>query len=132
MRYKNMLAAFMMMTMVTLSGCAVFDKTTESVEVHDDVLVYNLPYDLTYLRTMEAVSFLPNWELLETEKEKGLIRLNNTNFRSLSDADNRSATIFVRRVNREQTSVELASFSQRVLGGDKLLAAVDDLISREL
>lgn len=132
MRNKSGFTVWTLLMVMFFSGCAVFDKATETVETHDEVLVYKLPYDLTYLRTLEAVSFLPDWELLETEKEKGVIRLDNTNFRSVTDADKRFATLYVRRVNRDETSVQLAPFSQKVLGGDVLLATIDDMISKEL
>lgn len=132
MRNRYGFTAWIFITAMFFSGCAVFNKATETVETHDQVLIYKLPYDLTYLRAMEAVTFLPDWELLETEKEKGLIRLDNVNFGSMTDADRRLATLYIRRVSREETSVQLAPFSQKVLGGDVLLATIDDLISREL
>ena len=117
---------------VIFSGCAMFNKPVELTESYDTVLVYELPYDLTYLRAMEAVSFIPDWELEETEKEKGVIVIRNTNFRKFTDADQRVASIFVKRVSRRETSVELAPFSRKVLGGEMIMDNINELISREL
>ena len=113
----------------TFSGCAVDKKI---LPAHDEVLIYQLPYDLAYLRTMEALESLPDWELEETEKEKGTIQVRNMNYSALFDADKRVAVFLVKRLGRNETSVEIAPQTQTVIGGDKLLERVAQYLSREL
>ena len=100
--------------------------------VHDEVLIYKLPFDLTYLRAEEALERVEGWELQMTEKEKGLIVIRNTNYSSFSDADKRNATFLVKRVGPKETSVELAPQSQSVLGGGDLLRKIAKYLDREL
>ena len=111
------------------SGCAVGKKI---LPVHDDVLIYPLAYDLVYLRTLDALQTLPEWELDLTEKEKGIISVRNVNYGQLGDADKRTAVFFIKRVDRDQTSIQLAPQSQQVSGGDKLLQRIAQYMSREL
>ena len=99
---------------------------------HDEVLIYSLPFDLVYLRTLEALELDPDWDLEETEKEKGTIRVRNVNFTQFADQDKRTAVFLVKRISRGKTSVELAPESQRVLGTDRLLQLVSQHVSREL
>ena len=112
------------------SGCAATQE--KILPFHDEVLVYDLPYDLTYLRTMEALEKVKNWELEDTEKEKGIISVRNVNYGQLGDADKRTAVFFIKRVDRDQTSIQLAPQSQQVSGGDKLLQRIAQYMSREL
>ena len=115
---------------LSLTGCLT---TGEKIfPVHDEVLIYNLPYDLTYLRTLEALENVNDWELEETEKEKGIITVRNIAFSRLDDADKRSATVLIKRVSRNETSVTLAPQSQRVVGGDELLKRISQFLTREL
>ncbi len=116
-------------TLFALGGCS---STPKTLPVHDEVMIYTLPFDLTYLRTLEALESLPDWELEETEKEKGLIRVRNTDFMALTDNDTRLATILIKRLGRNQTSVSFAPHSQRVIGGDQLLERISHYLSREL
>jgi len=115
---------------VSFSGCMTAKEAL--LPIHDEVLVYSLPYDLTYLRTLEAVENIHGWELEETEKEKGIIRASNINYGRFDDADERRATLVITRLNRHQTQVALAPTSQRVREGDKLLQQISQFISREL
>jgi hypothetical protein len=114
---------------IVFAGCAGHKQLAAA---HDEVLTYPLPYDLAFLRTMESLETLPDWELGETEKEKGTITVFNKNFSSFTDADQRMATVLVKRVNREETSLQLAPQSQRVIGGDKLMERIGKYLSREL
>lgn len=113
-----------------LSACS--SVRTQDIPKHDETLVYPLAFDLTYLRTMEALESAPDWELASTNKEKGLIKINNTNFSSFDDADKREATFVIKRVNRSETSIALAPESQQVLGGDELLKRVAEHVSSEV
>ncbi len=99
---------------------------------HDQVLVYPLAFDLTYLRTMEALENVEDWELEETEKEKGMIRVRNINFSQFDDADESVAVFLLKRLGRSQTSIELAPESRRVADGDKLFSRIEEFIAREL
>ena len=112
-----------------LFGCA---RSSPMLPVHDEVLVYSLPMDLTYLRTLEAVDSHPDWELDRTIKEKGLIYLRNLRYSSFADADRRTATLVLKRVGPRETSVQLDRKSQAVVGGDELLALIKEYLSREV
>lgn len=102
------------------------------LSAHDEVLVYELPYDLVYLRAFEALENVDGWEIEETEKETGTIRVRNTSYSRLDDADLRLVTVQVKRLGRGQTTVALAPESQRVIGGGDLLERISRYVSREL
>lgn len=110
-----------------LGGCA----HSSILPVHDEVLVYPLPYDLTFLRTLDAVDAHPDWEPNWTDKEKGILHLQNTRYSSFADADKRSMVLLVRRENLEETSVRLAPESQAVFGGDEVLKLIRAVLSEE-
>lgn len=111
-----------------LVGCNTVGKV---LPPNDEVLTYELPYDLTYLRTMEALDSVPNWQLEETDKEKGTIDVRDTNYSRLDDSDRRVITFVVKRLDRGTTSVSIDPESQKVLGGQKLLDAVGATLGRE-
>jgi uncharacterized lipoprotein len=127
MTKKLFLIAFF--AVIASAGCA--SQKEKILPVHDEVLIYPLPYDVTYLRTIEALESVDDWEMEETEKEKGTIRVRNINFSSFDDADKRIANFLVKRVGRNKTSVELAPESQRIVGGDDLLKKVASYLNRE-
>lgn len=104
----------------------------ELVPSHDEVLRYPLPYDLTYLRTVEALENIPTWELQETEKEKGIIRVFNHQLGRLDDTDFRVATILVKRVSRNETTIEFAPYSRRAVGGKEMFRIISEYLNREL
>lgn len=111
-----------------LWGCA---RSSSMLPLHDEVLVYPLPMDLAYLRTLEAVDLHPDWELDRTLKEKGLIYLRNLRYSSFSDADRRTATLVLKPIGPHETSIQLAKESQSVVGGDELLDLIKQQLSRE-
>ncbi|OQA56502.1 MAG: hypothetical protein BWY42_00984 [Candidatus Omnitrophica bacterium ADurb.Bin277] len=111
-----------------LAGCATAEKI---LPLHDETLVYDLPLDLTYLRTMEAVDSRPGWELEGTDKEKGIIKVRNVQYSRLDDSDKRSLTILVRRISAARTSVALAPESQRSLGGGDMLQTIKEKLNAE-
>jgi len=115
---------------LSLAGCA--SKSKSLLPVHDEVLVYPLPLDLTYLRTVEAVNAHPDWEVDYTDKEKGLIVLRNMRYSSFADADLRTAVLVVKQVGPRETSVQLDSKSQAVRGGDEILDLIKQYLSREV
>lgn len=113
-----------------LVGCS--GKSKSLLPVHDEVLVYALPLDLTYLRTVEAVNAHPDWEVDYTDKEKGLIVLRNMRYSSFADADLRTAVLVLKRVGPRETSVQFDPQSQAVRGGDEVLDLIKQYLSREV
>lgn len=111
-----------------LAGCA---HDSPLLPVHKEVLVYPLPFDLVYLRTLETADLHPDWEPDYTLKEKGLIYLRNVRYSSFADADRRNVTIVVKRIGRRETSVSLAPESQAVAGAGELLTLIKENLSRE-
>ncbi|OGX10729.1 MAG: hypothetical protein A2351_06985 [Omnitrophica bacterium RIFOXYB12_FULL_50_7] len=123
---------FILVLGLGLAGC---NTVGEVLPPNDEVLVYKLPYDLTYLRTMEALNTVENWELEETDKERGTISVRDTNYSRLDDSDLRVITFVVKRVDRGTTSVSISSEnpkSQKVFGGKKLLEIIGEALGREI
>lgn len=114
---------------LSLSGC---NTVGEVLPPNDEVLVYKLPYDLTYLRTMEALNTVGTWELEETDKERGILSVRDTNYSRLDDSDLRVIAFVVKRVDRGTTSVSIDPKSQKVFGGKKLLEAIGGALGREV
>ena len=110
-----------------LGGCA----HSSLLPVHDEVLVFPLPYDLTFLRTLDAADTHPDWEPNWTDKEKGVIHLQNTRYSSFADADKRSMVLLVRREDAGESSVRLAPESQAVVGGGEVLKLIEAALSEE-
>ena len=126
---RNKLKVFLIILIgFGVAGCATAKKI---LPLHDEVITYNLPYDLTFLKTLDALNLQDGWELSRTEKEKGIICIQNTQYSRFNDADKRTLTFLVKRVDREHTSVSLAPESQRVLTGGDVLKAVGKRISAE-
>lgn len=122
---------FISVLMLTLAGCTSIQKSPV-YPAHDETLIYKLPYDLTFLRALDALSNIPGWELDLTEKEKGLIRVRNLDWTKLDDSDTRVITFLVRRVSRTETSVQIAPESQHILGGGDLMKRINQYVSVEL
>ncbi len=121
---------FALLILAPLAGCSSIRQ--EDIPAHTEVLLYTTPFDLTYLRTLEALENVDGWELEETEKEKGIIRVRNMKYSNLADADLRQATILITRIDRGQTSVQLAPYSQHVIGGADLMKRISQYVGREL
>ena len=127
---KNILAAVLVLILgLGFVGC---NTVGEILPPNDEVLVYKLPYDLTYLRTMEALDSAGTWQLEETDKERGLISVRDTNYSRLDDSDLRVITFLVKRVDRGTSSVSIDPKSQKVFGGKKLLEAIGEALGREV
>jgi MFS superfamily sulfate permease-like transporter len=120
---------FVLIFSAAFAGC---NSVGEVLPPNDQVLVYKLPYDLTYLRTLEALNAVPNWQLEETDKERGLVSVRNMDYSRLDDSDRRAITFAVKRVDRETTSVSIDPDSQKVFGGKKLLDLVGEALGREI
>ncbi len=128
MKYVSKLSLVLILAL-GLVGC---NTVGEVLPPNDEVLVYKLPYDLTYLRTMDALNTVGTWQLEETDKERGIISVRDTNYSRLDDSDLRIITFVVKRVDRETTSVSIDPKSQKVFGGKKLLEAVGGALGREI
>ncbi len=111
-------------------GCA--GNHSSLLPTHDEVLTYPLPYDLVYLRTLEAIQQNADWDLDWTDKEKGVISIRNMRYSSFADADKRQALLLVKRVNEKETTVQFDSSSQSVVGGDEVLSLIRGQLSREV
>ena len=128
MKYVSKLSLVLILAL-GLVGC---NTVGEVLPPNDEVLVYKLPYDLTYLRTMDALNTVGTWQLEETDKERGIISVRDTNYSRLDDSDLRIITFVVKRVDRETTSVSIDPKSQKVFVGKKLLEAVGGALGREI
>ena len=127
---KNIFSlAFILALGLGVAGCNTVGK---ALPPNDEVLVYPLSYDLAYLRTMEALDAVDHWQLEETDKEMGIIKVRDTNYSSLDDADLRVITFLIKRVNRGTTSVSIDPASQKVYGGAELIRAVSAALAREV
>lgn len=122
----------MVLGLVIILGLVGCNTVGEVLPSNDQVLVYKLPYDLTYLRTIETLDSVGMWELEETDKERGIVTVRDTNYSRLDDSDLRVITFVVKRVDRETTSVAIDPASQKVYGGKELLNAVSKALSREI
>lgn len=125
--------SFSMIALVLMLGLGFAGCNTvgEVLPPNDEVLIYKLPYDLTYLRTMEALDS-GTWQLDDTDKERGIITVRDTDYSRLDDSDLRVITFLVKRVDRETTSVSIDPKSQKIYGGKQLLEAVGAALGREI
>lgn len=111
------------------AGCA--SKKQPILPVHDEVLVYKLPYDLTYLRTLDALQTVKDWDLELTDKENGIIRVRNISYSGFNDSEKRVAEFKITRIAGGQSSVEIVKEYQQVLGGGELMKAISRELSQE-
>ena len=95
----------------------------------DRTIVFDRPFDVTFLKTMEALNTFPDWLLQETNKEAGLIILRNQQYGHLFDRDKGIARFAIKRVNRKQTSVELDPSSQDMGKGKVLLDKIKEVMA---
>ncbi len=130
MRTPFFMILFLLTAGILTPGCSSAKKAV--LPVHDDVLIYPLSFDLTYLRTLDALQDLPDWELQETEKELGIIKVRNINYSTWNDADKRVITVVVKLLDTNQTSVQLAPDSQTTIGGQELLNQVAAHLKKEV
>ncbi len=119
------------MSLVGTFGCNVLQKNPV-YPTHDEVLIFNLTYDLTYLRVLEAVDNVEGWDLEETDKEKGVIRVRNMNFSRLDDADTVLLTFLIKYMDNKHTSVQLAPESWNTQGAGELLKRIEQYLTVEL
>ena len=121
---------FLLFLAVIFSGCTS-DGRPKLIEAHDEVITSPHPMDFTYLRTLEAVQALPDWELDRTDKEKGIMHIRNVRYSSFADADLRIATLQLKRVSPRKTTIQLTKETQSIVGGDEVLKAIKKQLGLE-
>ena len=128
---RKILPSFLILLGIILgsSGCREKSSVLPS---WDEVLVYPLPYDLVYLKTLEAADTHPDWELDYTDKENGIIRIHNQRYSSFADADLRFAKLLIKRMDHSKSSVEFAPESRAIVGGDEILSLIKQSLSEEV
>ena len=139
MRYHRPQLLFLLALIFIFSGCMLFDpermmhaEKALPLPAHNEVLRFPLSYDLTFLRTMEAIESVPDWQIEQTTKEAGVIQARNKNFSRLDDADQRVVIFQIIRLSRHQTSVQIVPESQRVIGAGDLMKQISEYLRREL
>lgn len=109
-----------------ISSCA----TSKEYPKFDQVLVYDKPYDYTFLRTLEALNTFPGWTLEETDKNKGVIVLRNTEYGNIFDRDRWVVRFNVVSLGRKKTSVAIDPGSQHNSQGGELLQRIDEIMRK--
>ncbi len=125
---KRMILLLGVAVCVTGLGCS--RKVLTPLPTHDQVMIYERPYDYVYLRVIEAVQNTPNWEIYQTDHRMGIVRALSLNFNDPLNSDKRVATFIVRRLGRRTTSVSFAPESNQVIGGEALLKTIELHMSR--
>src|SRR5262245_61847746 len=118
--------------LIVAAGCQHSVQKSIVYPANDEVLRYDLPYDLTYLRVLEAIDSLSGWQLDTTEKEKGAITIRNLDWVRLDDSDRRYMTFLVKNAGPRETTVEIAPESRHILGGADMLKKIQQYVSREI
>ena len=108
-----------------LNGCS----SLKDFPAYDQVLVYDRPYDYTFLKTFEALNTFHDWTIEETDKNKGLIAMRNTQYGHIFDRDKLVARFIVKSLGRRQTSVALEPSSQHLVQGGDLLKRIDQVMA---
>lgn len=126
--------SLILVSLLLIAGCTTFsnDQKHALLPKHEEVLIYDLPFDLTFLRTMEALQINRDWELQRTEKERGIISVfNRGGYSRFGDQDKYAITFLVKRITRDRTSVSIAPEDQRVPGGGKLLENIASVLGQQ-
>ncbi|MBI4372422.1 MAG: hypothetical protein HY585_01690 [Candidatus Omnitrophica bacterium] len=126
MKQSSIRLILAILILALIPACA--SKLKENSIVYDRELIYDRPYDYTYLKTMEALNTFPDWVLEETDKVKGLIVIRNTQYGHLFDRDKWTARFTVKSLGRKKTSVRLEPVSQRLEKGGELLDRIDQIM----
>ena len=112
-----------------LSAFLASCSSLKDFPAYDQVLVYDRSYDYTFLKTVEALNTFRDWTLEETDKNKGLIVVRNTQYSHIFDRDKLVARFTVKSLGRRQTSVALEPSSQRLERGGELLKRIDHVMT---
>jgi len=120
--YSLFIFGFIFLSLV--SGCAAAKEYPK----YDQILVYDKPFDYTFLKTLEALNTFSGWTLEETDKNKGVIILRNTEYGSLFDRDKWLVRFNVVSLGRKKTSVSIDPDSQHNAMGGDLLKRIDEIM----
>lgn len=124
MNTKSFLSLFLAVFLTLIIGCSA----TKDYPKFDQVLVYDHPFDYTYLKTLEALTTFPNWVLEETDKNKGLVVVRNTEYGHVFDHDKWTVRFNVVSLGRNKTSVSIDPLTQQNEKGGELLKRIDHVI----
>ena len=124
MKKESFLIVLWFILLVFLTSCS----SLKDFPAYDQVLIYDRPYDYTFLRTIEALNTFRDWTIEETDKNKGLIVMRNTQYSHIFDRDKLTARFTVKSLGRRQTSVALEPSSQRLEQGGELLKRIDHVM----
>ena len=124
MKTKSFPSIFLAIFLTVLVGCA----STKDYPKFDQVLVYDKPFDYTFLKTLEALNSFPEWTLEETDKNKGVIILRNTEYGHVFDHDKWVVRFNVVSLGRKKTSVAIDPPSQRNEQGGNMLKRIDEIM----
>lgn len=124
MNQKIMASIVAFLAFISSAGCS----SLKDFPRYDQELVYDQPYDYTYLRTLEALNTVSGWTLEETDARKGLIVLRNTQYGHLFEKDKWIARFTVKSLARTKTSVALEPSSQQLEQGGELLERIDHVM----
>jgi len=116
------------LVLVLAVGCASMGKKDDPK--WDKVLVYDRPYDFTYLRTLEALNSFPDWLLETTDKEKGYIIIRNTEYAHLYDRDKTVVRVNIKRLEQRKTSVSFDPTTQQFEKGGVILDRIDSMMKQ--
>lgn len=122
MKRKYSIAAVLILL---IAGCV-----RQPLVVHDEVLIYDKPFDYVYLGIIRSVDNTDHWDVSHTDREKGLINILNHHYGDPFDADKRQITIVVKRITKGKTSVQIAKDSQRVIGAGEIMKEIDFVMGR--
>lgn len=129
---KSFFIPLLILNLLFLSGCLATTinefKDATGHPQYNQVLVYDKPYDYTFLRTLEALNTFSGWTLEETDKNKGLIILRNVEYGNLFDHDKWVVRFNVVSLARKKTSVALDPSSQGNAKGGDLLKRIDEVM----
>ncbi|OGW86934.1 MAG: hypothetical protein A3C35_00110 [Omnitrophica bacterium RIFCSPHIGHO2_02_FULL_46_11] len=125
--YQKLILATAVLVVFGVIGCSSL-REGKDVPHYDQELIYEQPYDYTFLRTLEALNTVTGWTVEETDARKGLIVIRNTQYGNLFDKDKWVARFTVRSLARRKTSVALEPDSQSLEQGGTLLKRIDDVM----
>ena len=124
MKKKSFLVVLGFIVLAFLASCS----SLKDFPAYDQVLIYDRSYDFTFLKTIEALNTFRDWTIEETDKNKGLIVMRNSQYSHVFDRDKLTARFTVKSLGRRQTSVALEPTSQRLEQGGELLRRIDHVM----
>lgn len=125
------LSAFVCVVLVNMAGCGTFKRNfADDTKPAERELVYDRALDYTYQVVLDAVNETGTWNLYETDKTAGKIRVFDSRYKELFNPDDRVVTIFVKPLARRKTVVSLAKDSISKFRAAEVLDAIEARMSR--